>query len=102
MYDDEFMRIREEVLQSMHNTDRNILEKWCKDIGYDEPIAYKHSRYTNCTMTIYTRKPGILIGYKGKNVELLKDALKKEYGLDYGVTFKEIDGIFVNLDCSKE
>ena len=101
MRDDEFMRVREEVLQSIHNTDRNILEKWCKDIGYDEPIAYRNYHY-NSTMLIYTRKPGILIGYKGKNVELLKNALTKEYGKDYGVSFKEIDGTFINLNCSKE
>lgn len=42
--------------------------------------------------TIWTDNPGVLIGRGGKNVDILKDVLKKEFNSNYDVEFKEIRG----------
>lgn len=42
--------------------------------------------------TVWTDRPGILIGKGGQNVEVLKEILREEFDRDYDVKFKEIKG----------
>ena len=91
-----------ECLEYMANKNRKVLEKWCKQIGCDEPIGYYNKLGCGRTMIIYTTRPGALIGYKGKNVELLKEMLNKEFHCDnYKVEFIEIKGDIVNIPKPK-
>lgn len=41
---------------------------------------------------IWTDEQGILIGKAGKNVEILKEILREEFGYDYTIEFEEIKG----------
>ena len=97
----DFYDIREVAIQHMKNINKNILEKWCKDIGYDEPIAYYNS-LSERKIIIYARRPGILIGRAGINLNPLKEELKKEFNCDYTIEFVEIRGEFVNLNNTQE
>ena len=37
----EFIRLRNIALDHIYNTINKILEKWCKDIDFNEPISYR-------------------------------------------------------------
>lgn len=102
-YDEnEFQRFKSECLESMNNKYRTVLENWCKQIGYKYPIAYSRN-YKNTEngidkiLKIFTKHPGIMIGKAGKNVDLLKEMLDKEFISGYAIEFVEVRGDFINL-----
>ncbi len=99
-YDDEYEIMRGEILAYARKRNRIVLESFCQEIGYDEPIGY-YNQLSNHTMTIYATRPGCIIGKAGKNVELLKTRLKEEFGYDYTIKFEEVRGDFINLNNAK-
>ena len=76
---------------------RKIIENWCKASHYDRPVGYDID-YSDCVVTIYAERPGVLIGYQGKHVFKFKDILKEKFHKEYQVKFVEIRGRIVNLN----
>ena len=94
--DDNFEKMRLEVLQ--HSIDRNkkLIETWCSKAGVNEPVGYYNDMHSH-VMKIYTNRPGYLIGKAGCLVDGFKEKLKEEFGKDYTVEFIEIRGSIVNV-----
>lgn len=91
-----FEQFRGESLEYMDNLNRTLLEKWCKEIGCKYPIGY-YNNLSDRKMVIYTERPGAMIGYHGKNVNLLKELLKEEFLHEYTIEFVEIRGKIINI-----
>lgn len=79
------------ALEEMEERNERVVKQFFWKIGYKGIIGYKNSLGEN-KFTIWTDNPGILIGRGGKNVDILKDVLKKEFNSNYDVEFKEIRG----------
>lgn len=100
-YEDEWQRLRGEILWLQANRNRKLLEKWCQECGVTSPIGYDND-LGNGVMTIYTKHPGALIGRGGKYINKLKAELKQEFGRNYEVKFVEVRGGFVNIKNEEE
>ena len=101
-FEDDFQRYRSEVIEYMYNKEREILEGWCKQIGYKYPIAYTIKNYGTPTIIIYAKHPGQLIGKAGVHIDLLQKILKEEFYRDYNVKLVEVAGNFVNLNYNPD
>lgn len=78
---------------------RRFLDDWCKEAGVRTPVGYDFDYSTG--MTIYTDKPGYLIGKGGQLVEKYTRRLNEEFGFSsrnnlLKVKFVEIRGGFAN------
>lgn len=95
MYDNSFEELRYEVSNYYNNKNKEIVENWCKKCGMTEPVGYFNclSKYE---FTIYTTRPGIMIGFQGEHVNNFKEVLKEEFNHEYEVKFVEIRGSIVN------
>ena len=100
MYDEdtEFEYFREEAHKYARELENRVMSKWLKELcgdKFDEPIGYYFDR-SKSTATIYTTRPGVLIGKGGRGVDILKSILKDEFefGRDWNVIFVEIRGGF--------
>lgn len=95
MYDDSFQKMREEYMEYSHNKNCTLIEEWCKEAGVTSPVGY----YINLggrTITIYTDRPGWLIGKGGCLVDKYTERLCEEFFVEeYHVKFVEIRGGFV-------
>lgn len=91
---DEYMFMREEAATWFKNKFMRIFEEAFGHIQSDILFMFDHEYATttdNGKITIYTNRPGILIGVAGKNVDKLKEALKREFKHDYNVYFHEVN-----------
>lgn len=91
--DESYMAMREEAAAYFNNRFRSIFDEAFGDIESDIILMFNHEYATaekNGVLNIYTNHPGILIGVAGKNVDKLKDALRREFGHDYYVHFHEV------------
>lgn len=66
-----------------------VMKNFFYTIGYKGIVGYDNN-YLRKIFTVWTDKPGILIGKGGKNVDILKEILKEEFDCDYEIKFKEI------------
>lgn len=97
MEDDSFERFRGECLEFNHNRNCKLIEEWCKEASVTSPVGY-HNELGKRIITIYTDKPGYLIGRGGCLVNKFKKRLCEEfYANEYEVKFVEIRGGFVNM-----
>ena len=87
----EFEELRGEVLEEMDERNERVLKHFFFRIGNKGIVGYENKLDKN-KFTVWTDRPGILIGKGGKNVDILKEELKKEFNSDYDVEFKEIKG----------
>lgn len=87
----EFEELRGEVLEEMDERNERVLKNFFFRIGNKGIVGYENKLDKN-KFTVWTDRPGILIGKGGKNVDILKEELKKEFNRDYDVEFKEIKG----------
>lgn len=87
----EFEELRGEVLEEMDGRNERVLKNFFFRIGNKGIVGYENKLDKN-KFTVWTDRPGILIGKGGKNVDILKEELKKEFNRDYDVEFKEIKG----------
>lgn len=68
-----------------------VISKWSKEVG--RPAAYRFNS-ENKEITIYTRCPGIFIGYAGETINKYKKELCEVLCTeDVSVKFIEIDGV---------
>jgi ribosomal protein S3 len=93
---DEWMDFREEAIKAERERKENAFRRFLKEVGFVDTFAYDYS-YADNKFTIYTSQPGMWIGYKGKNVALLKEILHNEVYKNCDVGFKEIRGHFVAI-----
>lgn len=89
-----------DVLAEIRKTDRKLIEDWCKDCGVTTPVGYSVD-YSNSVLTIYTDRPGWLIGYCGEKVSKFREAWKQEHYREYEVKFVEVHCGFVNVKEEK-
>ena len=81
MHDDSFEEFRGKVLEEMREQNERVMRHFFWRINYKGIVGYKNNLGQKI-FTIWTDKPGILIGYRGKNVEILKEILKEEFGYE--------------------
>ena len=79
------------TLVEMSERNERVMKNFFYRIGYKGIIGYENDLRKK-VFTIWTDKPGILIGKGGQNVCILKDILKEEFDYDYEIEFKEIKG----------
>ena len=99
--DIEFENFIADCMADMARRNKFVIESFCKEIGFRQPVGY-HNEFCKGKLTLYTTRPGVLIGYHGKGVDLLKEYLRKEFNRDYKIEFVEIRGGIVNLNNGKE
>ena len=80
-----------EALEEMSERNERVMKNFFYRIGHKGIVGYENALGKK-VFTIWTDKPGILIGKGGNNVCILKDILKEEFDYDYEIKFKEING----------
>ena len=73
MYDESFEEFRGKVLEEMEERNQRVLKSFFWRINYKGIVGYENK--PGKTFTVWTDRPGILIGYKGENVKILKEIL---------------------------
>ena len=94
MIDEEFEEMRAYAYKLMKDSNRKLVEDWCKEAKYTRPVGYYND--LRGTMTIYAEHPGYLIGKAGVYVYKFKESLKEEFHKDYEIKFVEICGEIIN------
>lgn len=87
----DFEEYRGKILEEMEEKNERVLKHFFFRIGYKGIVGYKN-HLSEKIFTVWTDRPGILIGKGGQNVEILKESLKEEFDYDYTIEFKEIKG----------
>ena len=80
-----------EALDEMSERNERVMKNFFYRIGHKGIVGYENDLGKK-VFTVWTDKPGILIGKGGQNVCILKDILKEEFDYDYEIEFKEIKG----------
>lgn len=94
--DMDWLQFRANALEFERNQLKTIIEPWAKECGVNSPIGYYRSIQMH-TLTLYTDKPGHLIGCGGKNIHKLEQLLLDEFKSPYKVELIEIRGGYVNV-----
>ena len=94
MDDDKWMQEREDALNYIQGKNVKILNAWCAEAHVTSPVGY-YNDYE--TITIFTDKPGWLIGKAGTLVEKYKTLFNEEFHKDYKIKFIEVQGGFANI-----
>lgn len=87
----EFEELIGKSLEEMSERNERIMKNFFYRIGYKGIVGYDND-LGNKVFTVWSDKPGILIGKEGQNIQILKDILKEEFDYDYEIKFKEIKG----------
>ena len=83
--------MRGKILNEIEEQNERVMKHFFWRIGYKGIVGYENN-LGNKIFTVWTDKPGILIGKGGNNIVVLKEILKKEFDYDYKIEFKEIKG----------
>lgn len=83
MHNDSLEEFRGKVLEEMRERNERVMRHFFWRINYKGIVGYENK--IGKTFTVWTDRPGILIGYKGENVRILKEILKEEFDYDYEV-----------------
>lgn len=87
----DFEELREKVLEEMNEKNERVMKHFFWRIGYRGIVGYENSLGKH-VFTVWTDRPGILIGKGGENINILKEVLKEEFNKDYDIEIKEIKG----------
>ena len=87
----DFEKFVAEALEEMSERNERVIKNFFYKIRYKGIVGYENDLGKK-VFTIWTDKPGILIGKGGQNVWILKDILKEEFDYDYEIKFKESKG----------
>ena len=96
----DWMEFRAEALRFAKERNTKLIEDWCKECHVTTPVGYDNNY--DGIMTIYTDRPGHLIGKGGEKVNKFKEALKQEFRKEYEVKFVEIRDGFANINTEEE
>ena len=66
----------------------SIIRRWRKEAGIKQTLYYNID-FDKRIITIFTHRPGILIGYHGKLVTKYQKELNEKFGKDWSFEFKE-------------
>lgn len=94
--ENEWQQFRGEALEFMRNLETKLIEDWCAECKVTTPVGYYFDSFKR-VVTIYTDRPGYLVGMKGSKVDQFKAAVEKELRVPYQVEFVEIRGGFANV-----
>lgn len=75
----------------MYYTAERVMEKWLKEAKLNEDIHYNID-YKEKTVTIYTTRPGVLIGRRGCLVEKYNLIMREMWNSFAGFKFVEVWG----------
>ena len=75
----------------MYYTVEKVMEKWLKEAKLKEDIQYNID-YDEKTITIYTTRPGWLIGMRGHLIEKYNSIMQKKWDSFAGFKFVETWG----------
>lgn len=94
-----FENMRNEAYEWAKNREKKFLEDWLEEAGVKDPVGYDFNYFTG--FTVYTNKPGYLIGKGGQLIEKYEKRLNEEFGFPNGdktlkIKFVEIKNGFVN------
>ena len=72
------------------------LRQYLKETGINDNFFYE---YKNCSreLTIFTKIPGVWIGFQGKGVNRLSEILNEQFGHEVDIQFKEMKGNFMSI-----
>lgn len=90
MFDENFEEFRGKCLEEMVEKNERVLKHFFFRINHKGIVGYKND--LGRVFTIWTDRPGIIIGKGGQNINILKEILKEEFGYDYEIDIKEIKG----------
>lgn len=92
----DWQEIREESIREMREMQENPLRQYLKETGINDNFFYE---YKNCNreLTIFTKIPGIWIGFKGKGVNRLSEILNEQFEHKVDIQFKEMKGNFMSF-----
>ena len=92
----DWQEIREESIREMREMQENPLRQYLKETGINDNFFYE---YKNCSreLTIFTKIPGIWIGFQGKGVNRLSEILNEQFEHKVDIQFKEMKGNFMSL-----
>ena len=79
------------IMEEQAERNERVLRHFFCRINYKGIVGYDNN-LSERVFTVWTNRPGILIGKGGQNVEILKEVIKEEFDKDYDVIFKEIKG----------
>lgn len=96
MFDRAWEEMRAEARAFMKNKKETLLKTWLTDIGYKEPIGYEFDLHHK-VVKIYSRRPGLLIGKAGVDVNKLKAMLTEEFHGEWKVQFIEVRDGFMQI-----
>jgi len=83
-----YMREMLHELTNMFNKDiDNVIEEWLNESKATFPVMW---RLDNSQILISSTNPGVLIGYKGRNAEILRQKIKVKGYKDLEVVFEEL------------
>lgn len=87
----EFEEFRGKMLEEIEERNVRVIKHFFWRIDYKGIVGYEND-IGKRIFTIWTNRPGILIGKGGQNVEILREILKEEFDYDYEIKFREIKG----------
>ena len=79
------------IMEEQAERNERVLRHFFWRINYKGIVGYEN-HLGERVFTVWTDRPGVLIGKGGQNVEVLKEILKEEFDYDYEIKFKEIKG----------
>lgn len=95
MYDEAFENMRAEAMKYMREKTESFLSKWCEEAGVKSPVGYERN-YSSKSFTVYTDRPGCLIGKGGALAKKYETLMREEFtGLER-ISFVEVKGGFAN------
>lgn len=71
------------------NNVKNVIQLWKEDSHLHEPVMYDIN-YDTKKITIYTTRPGCMIGMAGTRVNEYTEKMKLVWSLFEGFLFKEV------------
>lgn len=92
--DDVFELMRSEALSYYNNLFKKIIKSWCNEANYNQPVSYTNN-FTNCTITLYTKSPGALIGLRGSLVDKYTNIFNKHFHTKFSIKFIQVDNTII-------
>lgn len=90
----DFQELRALVAQEIREETENTITEGLNEINFKGTVAYERD-ISNHTLTIYTNRPGIIIGKGGQGYDAFTCIIKNRLGDEWKLVIKEIRGDFI-------